>query len=140
MAFLQNRISLDLTYYNEETSNLITPVQVDPATGFSSTFTNGGTLRNRGIEALLSATVIQTDNFSWDTTFNFSKNNNELLELLDGVQSLQIASFPFNSVTLNTVVDESYGIIRGTNFVLDNEGNKVVNSNGSFQKLRTKRI
>ncbi|WP_339848221.1 SusC/RagA family TonB-linked outer membrane protein [uncultured Dokdonia sp.] len=136
MAFFQNRISLDLTYYNEETSNLITPVQVDPGSGFTSTFTNGGTLRNRGIEALVNATVIQTEDFSWDTTFNFSKNNNELLELIDGVQSLQIASFPFNSVTLNAVVGESYGIIRGTNFVFDNEGNKVVNSNGSFAETQ----
>ncbi|WP_298328908.1 SusC/RagA family TonB-linked outer membrane protein [uncultured Dokdonia sp.] len=136
MAFLQNRISFDLTYYNEETSNLITPVQVDPSTGFSSTFTNGGTLRNRGIEALVNATVIQTENFSWDTTFNFSKNNNELLELIDGVESLQIASFPFNSVTLNAVVGEPYGIIRGTNFVFDDQGNKVVNSNGSFAETQ----
>ncbi|AEE19805.1 SusC/RagA family TonB-linked outer membrane protein [Dokdonia sp. 4H-3-7-5] len=136
MAFLQNRISIDLTYYNEETTNLITPVSTTAATGYTATLTNGGTLRNRGIEALLNATIIEKEDFSWDTTFNFSKNNNELIELLDGIESLQIARFPFNSVTLNAVVGESYGIIKGTNFVFDAQGNKVVNSNGSFAETR----
>ncbi|MCL5245068.1 SusC/RagA family TonB-linked outer membrane protein [Cellulophaga sp. 20_2_10] len=136
MAFLQNRISFDLTYYNEETSDLITPVTIDPSSGYNSTFTNAGVLRNRGVEALVNITPIQTDDFSWDFTWNFSKNNNELLEIIDGVESLQIASFPFNSVTINAVVGESYGVIRGTNFVFDDQGNKVVNANGSYAETQ----
>ncbi|ADY29957.1 SusC/RagA family TonB-linked outer membrane protein [Cellulophaga lytica] len=136
MAFLKNRLSFDLTYYNEETSDLITPVTVDPSTGYNSTFTNAGVLRNRGIEALVNITPIQTEDFSWDFTWNFSKNDNELLEIIDGVESLQIASFPFNSVSINAVVGESYGVIRGTNFVFDDQGNKVVNANGSYAETQ----
>ena len=136
MAFLKNRVSFDFTYYNEETSDLITPVTVDPSAGFTSTFTNAGRLQNKGIEALVNITPIQTTDFTWDFTWNFAKNQNKLLELIDGVQTLQIGSFPFNSVTLNAVVGESYGIIRGTNYVYDDQGNKVVNSNGSYAETQ----
>ena len=136
MAFLKNRVSFDLTYYNEETSDLITPVTVDPSSGFTSTFTNAGRLQNKGIEALVNITPLQTTDFSWDFTWNFAKNNNKLLELIDGVETLQIGSFPFNSVTLNAVVGQPYGIIRGTNYVFDNEGNKVVTDNGSYAETQ----
>jgi len=136
MAFLKNRLSFDLTYYNEETSDLITPVQIDASTGFTSRFTNAGRLQNKGIEALVNITPIQTEDFSWDFTWNFAKNDNELLELIEGVETLEIARYPFNSVTLNAVVGEPYGIIRGTNYVFDSEGNRVVNSNGSYAETQ----
>ncbi|TDT47413.1 TonB-linked SusC/RagA family outer membrane protein [Maribacter spongiicola] len=136
MAFFKNRLSFDVTYYNEETSDLITPVQIDPATGFTATFTNAGKLQNKGIEALVTISPIETKDFSWDVIWNFAKNDNELLEILDGVETLQIGSFPFNSVTVNAVVGQPYGIIRGTNYVFDDQGNKVVNSNGSYAETQ----
>lgn len=132
MAFLKNRVSFDLTYYNEKTSDLITPVSIDPATGFTSTFQNAGVLENKGIEALVNITPIESDDFRWDFTWNFSKNDNELLELIEGVETLQLATFPFNGVTLNAVVGEPYGVIRGTDFVYDDQGNKVVGAGGTY--------
>lgn len=136
MAFFQNRLSFDLTYYNEETSDLITPVQIDPSAGFTSRFTNAGKLQNKGIEALVNITPVQTDDFAWDFTWNFAKNDNKLLEIVEGVETLQIGRFPFNSVTVNAVVGQPYGIIRGTNYVFDDQGNRVVNSNGSYAETQ----
>ncbi len=132
MGFWNNRVSFDVTYYDEVTEDLITPVQVDPATGYNSTVANAGKLSNKGIEALVNITPIKTEDFNWNVTWNFAKNENELIELLPGVNSLEIASFPFNGVTLNAVVGERYGQIRGTNYVFDNEGNRVVGANGSY--------
>jgi hypothetical protein len=132
MGFLNNRLSFDFTYYNERTKDLITPVQVDPSSGFSSTFVNAGELENKGVELFVSGRPIETENFSWDLSVNFSRNRNELLSLVDGVETLELARFPFNGVTLNAVVGERYGQIRGTNYVYDNQGNRVVGSNGSY--------
>lgn len=136
MGFWDNRISFDVTYYDEVTEDLITPVQVDPATGYNSTVANAGKLSNKGIEALVNITPIKTEDFNWNVTWNFAKNENELLELLPGVNSLEIASFPFNGVTLNAVVGERYGQIRGTNYVFDDAGNRVVGANGSYLETR----
>lgn len=136
MAFLSNRISFDLTYYNEETSDLITPVQVDPGSGFTFTNTNAGKLQNKGFEALVNITPIELEDFSWDFTWNFAKNNSKLLELIEGVNTLNIGSFPFNAVTVNGVVGQRYGQIRGTNYVFDDQGNRVVNANGSYAETQ----
>ena len=137
MGFLKNRVNFDFTYYNELTEDLITPVQVDPATGYTSTVANAGKLENKGIEVLLNITPIQTNDFDWTVTWNFSKNKNKLLELLPGVQTLQLATFPFNGVSLNAVVGEPYGVIRGTDFVYDDNGNKVVKANGLYAETKT---
>merc|ERR1711977_404582 len=47
-----------------------------------------------------------------------------------------LANYTFNGVTLNAVVGEPYGVIRGTNYVYDNEGNKVINANGSYAETQ----
>ena len=137
LAALNNRVSVDVTYYNETTEDLITPVQVDPSTGFLSTVANAGKLENKGIEALVNVAAVQTANFDWNFTWNFSRNRNKLLELLPGVETLELARFPFNGVTLNAVVGEPYGIIRGTDFIYDDNGRKVVGANGRYLETST---
>jgi len=71
MGFLKNRISFDFTYYNERTQDLITPVTVDPGTGYTGTTVNAGELENKGIEILMNVRPIETEDFSWDVTVNF---------------------------------------------------------------------
>lgn len=137
MGLFKNRIDFDLTYYDEVTEDLITPVQVDPSTGYASTVANAGKLSNKGIEALVNITPVRTDDFDWTLTWNFSKNENELLELLPGVNTLQLAAFPFQGVSLNAVVGEPYGVIRGTDFVYDDEGNRVVSEGGRYLATNT---
>jgi len=137
MGFLNNRINFDVTYYDELTEDLITPVQVDPATGYNATFTNAGKLSNKGIEALVNITPVKTEDFDWTVTWNFTKNENELLELLPGVNTLNIANYSFNGVSLNAVVGESYGIIRGTNYVFDDAGNRVVAADGTYVETQS---
>src|SRR5690606_36428569 len=121
MGFLKNRVNFDFTYYDELTEDLITPVQVDAATGYTSTVANAGKLENKGIEILLNFTPFQTNDFDWTVTWNFAKNKNKLLELLPGVNSLTLANLPF-ATTLNAVVGEPYGVIRGSDFVYDDNG------------------
>lgn len=137
MGFFENRFRFDVTYYDEITEDLITPVQVDPSTGYNSTVANAGKLSNKGIEALVNITPVRTDDLDWTITWNFAKNENELLELLPGVNSLELARFPFNGVTLNAIVGEPYGVIRGTNYVFDDSGNRVVGDNGLYLETPT---
>lgn len=136
MAFFDNRFSFDVTYYNELTNDLITEVETPPSTGFTGTFVNAGQLENKGIEALVNLTPIKTEDFTWDITWNFSKNENELLSLAGDAESLTLANYTFNGVTLNAVVGEPYGVIRGTNYVFDDEGNRVINANGSYAETQ----
>ncbi|MDC1106712.1 SusC/RagA family TonB-linked outer membrane protein [Prolixibacteraceae bacterium] len=129
--FFNNRLGLDVTYYSNRTEDLITNVALSGSTGYMYTTVNAGVMTNKGLELMLTGTPIQTKDFSWDVAVNFSKNQNKLVELMDGIDNYQMALAPFN-VTVNAFVGESYGAIMGSNFVYDDNGNKVVGTNGRY--------
>ena len=87
LAFLNNRINIDASYYNRNTDDQIFTLPVDPATGYSSMVTNFGKVNNQGIELLVNTVPVQTKNFRWELGFNFSKNKNKVVSMpasLDG--------------------------------------------------------
>ena len=87
LAFLDNRINVDFSYYTRTTSDQIFTLPVDPATGYTSMVTNFGEVRNNGVELLVNTTPVRTRDFRWDLGFNFSKNNNKVISMpasLDG--------------------------------------------------------
>ncbi len=80
-GFLDNRISGELDYYKKDTKKLLFEEPLVPSSGASSINQNIGNLAGQGIEFVLNTKNIQTDNFSWSTNFNISKNTNELKSL-----------------------------------------------------------
>jgi len=105
-----NRISLDATYYRSSTNNQIVPVQVTPTSGFISKIINAGEIQNKGLELFLSAKIL-TNQFKWDTSINWSKNESLVVSLADGVDRLLLRNF-FN-VGVYAEVGETFGNIRG---------------------------
>ncbi len=87
LAFFNNRINVDFSWYNRTTDDQIFTLPVDPSTGYYYMVTNFGKVRNRGIELLVNTVPVQTKDFRWELGFNFSKNNNKVVsmpESLDG--------------------------------------------------------
>ena len=77
-----NRVGLDISYYNKLTKGLIASKPLDPATGFTSFGqANIGDVRNSGIELLFNVSPVKTKDFSWDISYNFTKNNNKVERL-----------------------------------------------------------
>lgn len=132
MSMLNRRLGFDLTYYQSVTTDLLTPVQSDPGTGYTSIYRNAGSLENKGIEAIVNLTPVRSDNFSWDISWNFAKNNNKLLSLSGEDKILRIASEPFGTVTIEAVVGERYGQLYGRDFTYDANGNRVVDESGYY--------
>jgi TonB-linked SusC/RagA family outer membrane protein len=130
MAFMQNRLGFDLTYYQTNTLDQIMPASVSSATGFSSTYVNAGNIENKGVELSLFATPIKTADFSWNVNVNYTQNNSLVLSLYNGSQNLQIATFQ-GGVSFNATVGQPYGIIQGKTWNLK-DGQKLVNANGRY--------
>lgn len=130
-AFLNNRVGFEVSLYEIKTSDLITRVQYDAATGFAYKWMNAGDMKNRGVEATVNLAPVRTEDFSWDIAWNFSKNKNELTKLAEGVESVEITRAPFQ-VSLQGKIGESYGQIYGTDYVFDDHGNKVVGEDGLY--------
>ncbi|SHL53402.1 TonB-linked outer membrane protein, SusC/RagA family [Chishuiella changwenlii] len=131
MAMFKNRVTFDVSYYNRKTTDLITPVDVSSSSGASSVFMNAGDMVNKGIEASLNIIPIKSEDFSWRLGFNFARNRNEVLRLSGDVDYLQLASLQ-GGISIGAQVGEAYGIIRGTGFVYDDNGNKIVGDNGQY--------
>lgn len=78
MGLFDNKLGIELTYYEQDIEELLLARTLSPSTGFGSRVENIGTMTNKGFEALITATPIQTNNFSWSVTGTFSTNKNEV--------------------------------------------------------------
>ncbi|MHA8099712.1 SusC/RagA family TonB-linked outer membrane protein [Aquirufa aurantiipilula] len=135
MAFLQNRLGFDFTYYHTNTLDQILPASVSSATGFSSTFVNAGNIQNKGFEVSLYASPIKTADFSWNVNVNWTKNTSLVLSLYNDSQNLQLATFQ-GGVSLNATVGQPYGILQGRTWKTLN-GEKLVKANGRYDLTST---
>lgn len=80
-GFLRNRITGTVDVYDRLSKDLIYQQQLPAETGYRYTFSNVGSVRNKGVEVLLTTKNIQSENISWETTFTFTKNVNELVSI-----------------------------------------------------------
>ncbi|MDO4163205.1 MAG: SusC/RagA family TonB-linked outer membrane protein [Bacteroides sp.] len=125
MSFFNDRLGFDATYYASETKDQIIPLSVSGTTGYIYQVINSGVISNKGIEFAIHGTPVQTRNFSWTTSLTLASNKNKVKELVDGVDYYRIASAPF-SVEIGAVKGSAYGVIMGTNYVFDDNGNKMI--------------
>jgi TonB-linked SusC/RagA family outer membrane protein len=124
-SFLNNRLGFDLTYYITETKNEIMPLSVSGTTGYLYKVINSGTIQNKGVEFAFHATPVKTHNFEWTTNITLASNKNLVKSLTNGVDYYRIVAAPFKA-EIGAVVGKPYGVIMGTNYVYDDNGNKCV--------------
>ena len=110
-GLFHDKLTGEVTYYNNDVNDLILNVAQAPSTGLpSSPPQNVGSMYNKGIEVQLSATIVNTKNFSWSSTINFSSNKNMVTALAPGLTSIQ--TNPSGSETVNqTMVGYSEGYL-----------------------------
>ncbi len=135
MVFFKKRVGFDFAYYNTNTKNQIFNVAVSTATGYSSKFVNAGKIQNKGMELSVFGSPVKTNNFEWTITLNYAANKSKVVELFEGVDNLQIASFQ-GGVTLNATVGEALGSLKGSDYVYLN-GQKVVGTDGYYKRTTT---
>jgi len=132
MSMFKNRLGFDVSLYDKSSTDLLTPVTVTPAIGYGAQWLNAGEIQNKGIEVALYGSPIRTENFEWKVTVNWSKNESEVISLANGLDNLQLGSFQ-GGVSVNATVGEPYGMIRGTNYVYHDNGQKIIKDNGAYQ-------
>jgi TonB-linked SusC/RagA family outer membrane protein len=125
--FFKNRAGLAFSYYNAATRNQILDVPLPPSSTFASRRINAGEIRNHGIELTLNGTPVKTDGgFTWDATFNFSRNRNEVVSLADGVDLYTLGTD--RGVNVIASPGKPFGTIIGNGFqwLRDDNGNRLI--------------
>lgn len=126
LAFLQNRITLDVTSYWMKSFNQILSNPLPVSSGYSTITINTGSLGNQGIEVVLSATPVKTSNFSWNIGLNAANSRTKVLALADGIDELNLGNyFGGAGVSQRVKVGEYYGTIYGKDYRYHN-GQKIV--------------
>lgn len=135
--FVENRFGIELTYYSNKTKDqlLTIPAPTTNPEGYQNYAYNGGVIKNRGIEVLLNAKIIDNDKFKWDANVNYSRNTNEVSGLPQELGGRVILTPPgVNSYRYSLVNGRPFGVIEGINFKKDAQGRILLNADGSFQK------
>lgn len=84
LGLFNNRVNLEADVYRRKVGDMLLDAPLPLSSGYGSIFTNIGSMENKGIEIGLNTTNLQSDNFSWNTTFNISINKNKVLALSGG--------------------------------------------------------
>lgn len=107
MRLLRDRISLTADIYTRKTKNMIAYNITAPlGTGSSQLTGNIGDVKNSGIELSLSASLINTGDFRWNLSANWSRNSNKLTRsflpenTLTGTNLVNKVGYEYNSFYL----------------------------------------
>jgi TonB-linked SusC/RagA family outer membrane protein len=137
--FFTNRIGIDLTYYNSTTKNQVMKIALPYSSGVQNQWINAGNIQNKGLELQLNGDFIRTRDLTFGATFNLAKNWNKVKELYHNdalgidMTSYSIGNLNFSSggdVTVYAIEGEQIGSIYGTAYSRDEDGNKIIGSNG----------
>ena len=93
IGFWQNRLSFDLAYYNKKTTDLLLDCPIPHTTGFTTVYKNIGSVRNQGMDLMISARPVQTQDFNWSSTINLNFNKNKILQLGDNNEDIEMNSW-----------------------------------------------
>ncbi|TXD47889.1 SusC/RagA family TonB-linked outer membrane protein [Polaribacter sp. IC073] len=134
--FFNNRLHLDMAYYANKTQNDIVRAAASQSSGFTSSILNIGELQNKGFEFLLGGSPIETEDFSWNTSFNFGFNDSEIIHTDDEDTAINVDGSLTRSRTaiISHIVGENYGVIFGSSYKRDENGTIIYNNSGSMPK------
>ena len=115
MGFFNNRVNMEVSWYDRRNFDLIGPITVQGVGGEVDKFGNVADMKSGGFELSLNTKNIKTKDFEWNTTFLYShqytevtnlKNNARVIDLvrgngfaLEGYPVRSIFSIPFNKLT-----------------------------------------
>lgn len=130
LSFLNDNVSLNLTYYSRKTTQDIVTTSVSIASGYSNAILNVGEMTNKGIESSLRVNLIKSPKFFWNITGLFSYNKNNVVSLGNNVSNLQLGQSKTGNAFINVEKGYAYGQIEGYTYSYDSKGQIIYGSNG----------
>lgn len=110
-GFLDGRIGGAIDFYTRKTKDLLASVPTAAGTNFSKTIlTNVGNVDSKGIEVSLNATPIQTKDWEWNLSYNFTWQNMKVknLSLTKGGSQTNVKVGPSIDAYQFQVLSEGY--------------------------------
>ena len=129
LRFFNNRLRLDYAYYKTRVKNQIFTVGTSHSSGISGVVRNAGDFETSGHELLISYDIIKTEDFKWETIFNWSTNEGKVLSLPEDISELIFADSGFAGVTSEIRDGDSMGELYGYKWRYEN-GQRYIGADG----------
>lgn len=129
MAFLEDRGTLEVTYYTQNIKDLILENELPKSSGFETEFINAGDMRTRGVEIGLEVVPVSARSFNWRSRVTFARDRSEITSL--NVDPFQVGGFALSLGQFQIEKGLSPTTIVGLNEA--GELTHFGNSNASFQ-------
>jgi TonB-dependent starch-binding outer membrane protein SusC len=84
LGLFSNRLNFELDLYHRKVNDMLLDAPLPLSSGYTSIFSNVGSMENKGVEFAINSTNLKIGDFSWSTTFNISVNKNKVLALSGG--------------------------------------------------------
>ncbi len=156
--FLKNRLGIDLSLYDKQSTDLLLdPLFLDPSTGYRETTVNAAQVENRGIELGVNVTPVRSDDFYVNLGVNFTKNENLIISLAEGLENFLIpeagdsdlGNFAIAPIDVNDPDNDPrdtkfaierdgqyffpYGVIQGSRIQRTEDGTPIIGADGLYQ-------
>jgi len=128
VRFFQNRLGFDVAVYNKNTTNDIAIESISTTSGYSGVSVNVGSIRNRGIEMLLTAKPLELGEFSWDISANMGYNKSKVLKISNTSNELILATT--TKAFIKHIEGEEYSQIVGRTIKTDAQGRDIIDDTG----------
>jgi TonB-linked SusC/RagA family outer membrane protein len=128
LDFFNGLLSVNYTFSRQNVKDQIFGVPLAGSTGASELITNGGSIHTNAHEITLGVKPFDKKNFKWDFAFNFTKIDNYVDELAEGVESIFLGGFVEPQVRAG--IGDKFPVIYGVGYLRNDKGEIVVDADG----------
>ncbi|TPE44883.1 SusC/RagA family TonB-linked outer membrane protein [Pontibacter mangrovi] len=134
-GFLNGRINLDATYFNQDNDNQIISIAVSNATGYTRAYVNAASFINRGMELDLRLTpLVELGEVDIDFRANATYSDSEITSVYEGLDELFIGGYTAGTGNY-AIVGQPAFILKATDYLRDDQGRVIVDAETGFPTL-----
>ena len=127
LRLFDNAITLNATYYQNETKDGIIALPIPGSSGFTTTLQNAAVITNKGLEFDVTARILRTNDFGISVNANYTQNRNLVVDLKGSAYSILDG---FTSTSSGIAEGFPFAVLRSGVYETDASGNYVLNANG----------
>jgi TonB-linked SusC/RagA family outer membrane protein len=125
LKLFDNKLSVDLAYYSNQTLRDIVNATASNASGFNSTTINLGEIQNKGVELLVNWKAIDKEDLGLDLTLNYANNQSEVIRTDENNGTIQAGVAALFQSNIGHMPGQPFGVIYGSSYVRDDQGRVV---------------